>query len=193
VAEELYEQVSEQCSQGDILRIAPHSYLSHPLSKLKPVGSNQYEIEPEPFSSFNEKHGERVVATCKRRIALLLTPDCEIDKKNRRWVVCPIKPVAELSGTYQDTIKKNRVVSALFLPGYRDEFPDGYADFNQITTLEPAFIREAERVISLSDIGRIALYKQYIRWFTRWTLQEITCPHCAGSFDPTITLPVRNP
>jgi hypothetical protein len=193
VAEELYEPVPQQVSQGDILRVVPHSFLSPPLSKLRPIADNKYEIEPEPFSAFNEKQGERVLATCKCRIAILVTPDCEIDKPNRRWLVCPIKPISELSGSYQNVIRRNRVVAALFLPSYRDLFPDSYADFNQITTLEPAFIQQAEGIVSLSDLGRIALYKQYIRWFTRWTLQEITCPHCMGIFDPTITLPVRNP
>jgi hypothetical protein len=192
VAIDLYEAVSAEISQGDILRIAPHSYLPHPLVRLCSLGENKYEAESEPFSEFNEKHGESVSAICKRRIALLLSPDCEIDKENRRWLVCPIKPVADLSSNYKDSIKKNRVVSALFLPRYLSLFEDGYADFNQITTLEPAFVRQAERIISLSDIGRRALYKQYVRWFTRWTLQEIACPNCAASFDPTITLRVRN-
>jgi hypothetical protein len=193
VAADLYEAVPPQISQGDILRRVPHAYLPHPLTKLRSLGENKYEAEPEPFSEFNEKQGELVAANCKRRIALLLTPDCEIDKDNRRWLVCPIKPLADLSGKFQDSIKRNRVVSALFLPGHLELFPDGYADFNQITTLEPAVVRQAERVVSLSDIGRIALYKQYVRWFTRWTLQDITCPNCFTSFDPTITLKVRNP
>ena len=106
--------------------------------------------------------------------------------------MCPIKPIADLSGKYQESIKKNRVVSALFLPGHLDLFQDGYADFNQIATLEPVFVQQAESIISLSDIGRVALYKQYIRWFTRWTLQEVACPNCAAIFDPTVTLRVRN-
>jgi hypothetical protein len=191
VAADLYEAVSEDISQGDILRIVPHSHLARPLTKLRHLGENKYEAEPEPFAEFNEKHGEKVVATCKRRIALLLTPDCEIDKENRRWLVCPIKPIADLAGKYQDHIRKNRVVSAFCLPAYPGFFPEGYADFNHITTLDPSLVKQAERVTSLNNTGRIGLYKQYIRWFTRWTLQEIPCPNCNLTFDPTITLKVR--
>jgi hypothetical protein len=193
VADDLYEAIQPKVSQGDILRVAPHCFLSQPLTRLRPLGSRQYEMEVEPFSDFNEKTGEIVAATAKRRLALVLTPDCEIDKQNRRWLVCPIQPLSDLSKDYQDILKRNRVLSALYLPGHLNHFPDGYADFNQITTLEPDLIRAAERLLSLSDLGRIALYKQYVRWFTRWTMQEIPCPKCGITFDPTLVLPVRNP
>ena len=117
MSNDIYELIPNEVSQGDILRLAPHSYLSYPLTKLRLLDDKKYEAEVEPFAEFNEKQGESVVATCKRRIALLLTPDCEIDKPNRRWLVCPIKPISDLSSKFQDSIKKNRVVAALFLPG----------------------------------------------------------------------------
>lgn len=191
MAEELYEAAGDQVSQGDILQLAPDAHLAHPLTRLRPIADGKFESDREPFPDFNEKRGETVAATCKRRLSLLLTPDCEIDKANRKWVICPIRPIGELFGNFQDSIRKNRVVSALFLPAHKGLFPDGYADFNYITTLEPEFVQTAKRPASLSDVGRIALYKQYIRWFTRWTLKDIPCPNCGMNFDPTLALKVR--
>ena len=62
---------------------------------------------------------------------------------------------------------------------------------NQLTTLDREFVRGANRILSLSDLGRMALYAQHIRWLTRWQLSEIRCPHCNASFSATAGMAVR--
>jgi hypothetical protein len=192
VAGDLYQTAStSNICQGDIVVLAPHVYLAPPLTKLDPHGDSLFRAEAEPFTRFDDEHGERVVAHCKRRLALVLTYDCELDKRGRRWLICPLLPLSVLPGAAQGSVRKNRVLAALFLPAYRDKLPDSYADFNQITTVEPDIIRAATRELSLSDLGRVALYNQFIRWFTRWSIHEIDCPECNTTFDPMLSLPVR--
>jgi hypothetical protein len=62
---------------------------------------------------------------------------------------------------------------------------------NHSTTLDRKFVRNATRILSLSDLGRKALYAQYIRWLTRWQLNEIRCPSCAALFNAPDGMTVR--
>lgn len=194
LAEELYETPREQSSQGDILESVAHIYLERPLLALRKEAETIFRAEAEPFSQFDDKGGQMVVATCKRQRAILITHDCEIDKPQvKRWLVCPVVPIVVLSSGNRDRARRNRVYSMLHLPQYRDVLPESFVDFNQITTLEGDFVKGGKRLVSLSDIGRRALYSQFVRWLTRWELRDIHCPSCNVVFNPAIALPVRSP
>jgi len=121
----------------------------------------------------------------------LITNDCEVDKAGRRLLICPVVPLDRIPGGDHGNVKKNKVISMLFIPAYRALVPDSFVDFNQITTVDRSILRAGKRVLSLSDLGRTALYNQFIRWTTRWVLHTIECPRCGVEFDPTLKLPVR--
>ena len=79
----------------------------------------------------------------------------------------------------------------LFLPRFGDTLVESFVDFNHVTTLDAEYVKNAKRLVSLSDVGRRALYVQFVRWLSRWELREIACPNCGSVFDPHIDQPVR--
>ena len=173
MAEDFYQGLSEEFCQGDIFDTLPHALVAESID----------EIEDKPGF---------VAAKCKRDRAILLTHDCQIDKPElRSWLVCPIRRLDAMSRSIQGDIKKNRVYPFLHLPEYRDVLPASFVDFNHVTALEPALVKSADRIVSLSNLGRRALYSQFIRWLTRWELRKLKCPACTVEFDPADFLPVR--
>jgi len=192
--EELYETPRADFSQGDIIESVPHLYLHGPLLAAQKEAETIYRVKGEPFPSFDDKQGQTILASCKRQRALLLTHDCEIDKpQTNRWLVCPVVPVVLLAPETRDRARRNRIFSMLHLPAYRDRLPESFVDFNQISTIDRALVSGAARLVSLSDIGRRALYGQFIRWISRWQLRELNCPNCDVAFNPADNLPVRVP
>jgi len=191
LSQELYEQPRSEISQGDILELAPHFYLDPPLQAVHLVEEKLHKSEIEPFTTFNDAEGQNIIARGKRFKALVLTPDCEIDKVGY-WHVCPVVPLSRLKSGMQGDVKRNRVYKMFFLPAYREVLPDSFVDFNQISTLGMDFVKTAKRVLSLSDLGRQGLYAQFVRWLTRWELKELDCPHCRVKFNPVTSLPVRS-
>ena len=121
-------------------------------------------VESENHPDFNDRQGQAVVASCKRARALLLSYDCEIDKPAvKNWIVVPIVPLSLIPGASHSEAKKNKIFSLLYLPSYRNILEESVLVLNHITTLDRDFVRSSTRVLSLSDIGRRALYAQFIR------------------------------
>jgi hypothetical protein len=189
---ELYEQPKSEISQGDILEVAPNIFLAPPLTALYRSENGLHRSEVEPFSSFDNE-GQNIIAMCKRTKAIVLTHDCEIDKKQvTRWQLCPVVPLSRLKPENQDRVKRNRIYSMFYLPRHADILSfDSFVDFSQISTVGSEFINDGKRIVSLSDVGRRGLYAQFVRWLTRWELRELTCPNCGVDFNPTTSLSVR--
>jgi hypothetical protein len=192
LSQELYEQPRQKFSQGDIFEVAPHIFLDPPLLALTPAENGSQKSEKEPFSTFDDSKGQDIVARCKRTTAILITPDCEIDKETLHyWHICPVVPLSKLSGSAQGHVKRNRFYSRYFLPRSGNVISDSFVDFNQLSTIAPDFLKAAKRIVSLSDLGRQGLYVQFIRWLTRWELKELSCPNCQSKYDVSTSLPVR--
>jgi hypothetical protein len=192
LSEDLYEAPREKLSQGDILEFLPSSHLVPPLRALFPREDGAFSAEADSHPSFDDKRGQPILATCRRAKALLLTYDCEIDKPSiKNWIICPVVPLSATPGAAHTDIKKNKVFHLLHLPKYRDVLEESVAVLNHVTTLERGFVEQARRIVSLSDLGRRALYAQHIRWLTRWQLRDIRCPNCAASFDAADGMIVR--
>lgn len=191
---ELYESPRPEISQGDVLDLLPHISLDKPLLALYREGEAEtvFRAVGEPYTNFNDKDGHAVIAKCKRSRAILISPDCEVDKPQvKKWLICPVVLMDRLQPKNHDLLKRNRIFSMLYLPKFEKILPDSFVDFNHITTLDSEFIKSGKRIISLSDVGRRALYVQFIRWLTRWELREISCPNCATRFDPHAEQSVR--
>ena len=193
MAEDLYEEPRAEISQGDILEKLPSAYLAAPLRALFVRDDGAMEVESENHPNFNDKQGQPVVASCKRAKALLLTYDCEIDKPAvKNWIVVPLVPLSVIPGASHGDAKKNKIFSLLYLPSYRDIIEESVLVLNHVTTLDREFVQRTKRILSLSDVGRRALYAQYIRWLTRWQLSEIHCPNCDVSFNASDGMTVRH-
>lgn len=173
MAEDFYQDLVEKFCQGDIFEVLPHALVTGPLEQV-----------PETT--------DHLVTECKRDKAILITYDCQIDKPNlKSWLVCPVLRLDRMEKATQANIKKNRIYSFLHLAEYRDILPASFVDFDHITSLQPELVKSAKRLVSLSDIGRRALYSQFIRSLTRWELGDLKCPTCAVEFNPIDFLPVR--
>jgi len=171
-------------SQGDIVELAPHSRLVSPIRYVTTADDGSITVGTVPS-------GEAVTQTCLK-LALLLTPDCELAKpKTRFWHICPIHPLAQLNRSDQGNTRKNKIFNFLYLPAFKT-MPDSFVDLSWITTLEAPIIDNANRLMTLSDMARAALYMQQIRWISRWILSDVKCPRCQLQFNAADTLPVRS-
>jgi hypothetical protein len=79
-----------------------------------------------------------------------------------------------------------------FLPRYRVSLEDSVAVLNQLTTVHRVMFSDLKRLVTLTTVGRLAFYAQFVRWLTRWELRKMPCPSCNVEFDPTLALPVRS-
>jgi hypothetical protein len=192
VSEDLYESPRSAICQGDIFEFPPHISARAPLTFLQDVGNGEQRLVEHSIET-EDREFQIVAANGKRLRAILITWDCENEKPKRNWLVCPVQPLAQLPKSDQTQVKKNKVLSTLYLPEYRDILPDSFVNFNHISTLDRNLVQHGRRTVSLSNLGRAAFYNQFIRWLTRWKLHEITCPNCNTNFDPTLSLPVRPP
>jgi hypothetical protein len=193
LAEDLFETPRAELSQGDILEKLPSAHLVPPLQALFARANGAMAIESENHPDFNDKLGQPVVASCKRAKALLLSYDCEIDKPAvKNWIVVPIVPLSLIPGASHRDARKNKIFSLLYLPSYRNILEESVLVLNHATTLDREFVRNTKRILSLSDVGRRALYAQYIRWLTRWQLSEVRCPNCTAFFNASDGMTVRS-
>jgi len=175
-----------QLSQGDIFDVAPHVFLREKLSFVRNHEGNYVPADPP-----SDLRGDMVVRSESAK-GILLTHDCSIDKTSTKyWQICPVVPISKLSRQEQGDVRKNRVYKFLHLPELGGVLPESFADFSLITSISPELFQKAKRLATLSDLGRKALYAQYIRWLTRWELTSITCPSCSTEFDTSLTLSVR--
>jgi len=189
LSQELFEQPRQEFSQGDILDVAPHVFLDPPLLALQPAEANHYRFEAEPFSVFDDAAGQFIAAKCRRIKAIVMTHDCEIDKKQVvRWHLCPVVPLSKLKPDNQDRVKRNRIYSMFFLPRYGEILLDSFVDFSQISTVGMDFIKTGKRILSLSDLARQGMYAQFFRWLTRFEMREMDCPNCRVKFNPLDTV-----
>jgi hypothetical protein len=194
LADPIYQAISAKVSQGDILEVAPHVFLDPPLSKLHSDEDQLvYRIAPIGIPEVDEEVA--VLAGCIRTLAIVVSYDCEIDRAAvKRWIICPIVPLSKAGDPgKQGHTKRNRVSSHFFLPRFEAVFPDSFVVLNQIATVGRDFITGSNRIVTLSDRGRLGLYAQFIRWLTRWEFRDVKCPACNAEFDPTLGMRVRPP
>jgi hypothetical protein len=110
----------------------------------------------------------------------------------KNWIVSPVVPLAEIPGASHNDIKKNKVFHVLYLPRYRDILEDSVLLLNHMTTLSKDFVNASRRIMSLSDIGRRALYVQHLRWLARWQINDLRCPNCEALFNAADGMTVRH-
>jgi hypothetical protein len=174
VSQNLFREPANKLSQGDIV-VAPHLRINEAL---------------------DAEVGERVEisATGRASLGVVINYDCEIDKPwSETLIVCPIIPLEQIGINQRTNAKANRLAHLFFMHRYQELWPDSVAVLNQQTTFDKKLIDPAKRLATLTVEGRQAFYGQFVRWLSRWELRELTCPNCGVEFDPTISLPIRNP
>ena len=112
---------------------------------------------------------ESVEAIGKKRFAIVLTHDCEIendDEEHYRQVAL-IRALSGVSNPAdRQTIVDDAHIGRLYLPSYPPDLPESYIDLRAITTLRRAALPPGLRVVSFTDHGREWLQAGLIRYFT---------------------------
>jgi hypothetical protein len=178
-----YTEPLAEFSQGDILEAAPN---------LTAVALDaDKSVMKTAIGQF--RNDEMVVAYGSSR-ALILTPDCEIEKPwSKKLMICPIGPLDELSQAQRGDAKRGRIAHLFFLPRYKDRLTDSVAFLNHVTVVDRNLVKPVTRIATLHTLGRKALYAQFLRWMSRWELAEAQCPQCETIFDPNVAQPTRAP
>jgi len=170
-----------EVSQGDIYSAAPSVLLlDRPFTTLRretisgrkqalvpyaedglpPPGGFQWELRDTP-----------VVCEGRLTYAILLTHDCEIDKRDRDdlRLVALIRPWGSISNTAASNIRGGNRRRFFYLAPQLDapSWAESYVDFRRITTIRGSALPEEYRVLSLSDTMRLALQEAFIRYVTR--------------------------
>jgi len=144
VSEDLYELPRSVICQGDVFYFPPHILARAPLTFLEDDRNGGHSFV-EHHIELEDREFQIVAAHGKRSRAILITWDCENEKPKRNWLVCPVQPLAQLPKSDQIQVKKNKVLSTLYLPEYRDILPDSFVNFNHISTLDRNLVQHGRR------------------------------------------------
>ncbi len=159
------EALHPDLSHGDVLAFVPVAVAREPLTILKPVtakaGQSAWQKQ-EPPPVLPAKSPVLFIATGNAHMVMVVSNDCELDKqKSKRGVlIAPVRAVAELATSQQETIMAQRQKSAFPLydvPG----IGDCYADLRSLVTVDRALVDGAKRLATLSDAGR-SLLRAYV-------------------------------
>lgn len=110
-----------------------------------------------------------VVPILKEIKGMLITHDCEFDKKSSTYVlVTEVRPLKEVDSSSRGNIKNFKTLNTFFLAA-ADNIDESYLDFRRIYQIEKSFLfdRSAQslRVRSLTDEARAALQRQLAIFF----------------------------
>jgi hypothetical protein len=189
-----YRPVDPTVCQGDLFDRVPHLFLRPPLLALRRVtlaGGREafgfYEYPPPTEQSpgaaqgkqlpggpfrFNTPEGEDATAWCQVTRAVVLNHDCDIENEPDHRLVALVRPLAPVRDpAHQDIIRRNLNFNYFYLPA-GEGLAEGYVDFRRITSLSPAFLAAATRLVSLTPEAVQALQFQFFRFLTRRDLSS---------------------
>ena len=104
--------------------------------------------------------------------AVVVTPDCDIDKSGNQILLAPIYPTNWYDVDTQNGIRAGEYVSAFGLPaepnmvafdGSTFPFPYSVVELGQTTTVAPSLISR-ERIVTLSDSQLDRLHEAWVRF-----------------------------
>ena len=104
-----------------------------------------------------------------RRLGLVLTHGCEIDKMTENPMVT-VAQVRELSGVHdddRDSIRTYEQKRAFYLPPSEHLRDEHYADFRFLTTIRCNQVEQLGKLASMNEDGRRLLHFQLFRFFAR--------------------------
>jgi hypothetical protein len=158
----------QELSQGDLFALAPSLYVKE-LGFFVRLDRNRYQLQEwqPPTLKVSEEH--QAAAAAVRRLAIVLTHDCEIDKSPARASVllAQVRPLAGVPDDQRQGFRHNTRHRAFYLPQCNHIDQESYADLRAITTIRVAALGSVERIASMNEDGRRMLREQLFRFFTR--------------------------
>lgn len=118
---------------------------------------------------FDWNDGEDVVVRSAKAFGVLLTQDCELDKPRAMLSFALIRLIDKSQHVDDIEVMRNRrKYRSFYLEEQTEEpaFPKAYVDFGRLTTIHPDAVRQADRVLSMSDDVRDALREDFIEFMT---------------------------
>lgn len=112
-------------------------------------------------------------------LAVVISPDCDIDKGPAQVLITPLMPLDAYSPANQDAIKAGSLVAALDIPpdpdlrladNSRTSFPHSVLSLRQATPVAPGLIM-AQRMVALSESQIERLHNAWVRFVA---LREIS-------------------
>lgn len=105
---------------------------------------------------------------------ILLTNDCDIDKKNHPTVhvlrLIPVSDIPATSSSILGDIRGDRSPAALLIPAI-GALPESFMDFRRIHRILKAELfragEEGRRILSMSEDGRTAMFHRIYTYFRR--------------------------
>lgn len=125
------------------------------------------EDGPEPQKKFRWDQGEEVVVKSRRGWAVLLSQDCELEKRNPMITFGFIEGLhPNLDEKAVEIVKNRRRYRSFYLEAQKDEpvFARSFVDFGRLTTVHRDAIRLDNRYASMVDDLRDALHEDFIEF-----------------------------
>ena len=104
--------------------------------------------------------------------AVVVSPDCGIDKEPAQVLVAPILPLSAADPASRDGLRAGTFLTALALPAEADlqladdtcvAFPDSFVDLTRTTAVAPGLLRD-ERMVALSDSQLDRFQEAWVRF-----------------------------
>jgi hypothetical protein len=163
-----YVPVAPRLSQGDIVR-APISVFARAADLADPA---MLDAAPEPLA-YGDPRGvalrvpwraapasvEALALRAWHFPAVVVTPDCGIDKEPAQVLVAPVLPLAAAPPADRDGVRAGTFLMACHLPadpemvfadGSTFAFPESYVDFTRTTAVAPGLVLD-QRMVALSE------------------------------------------
>jgi hypothetical protein len=190
-----YAPLQDSLSQGDLVHGVPWGLIPDPLEICKKQGgphqAKTHVVEDLPAAF--RKGPESILAQADRGLAIVLWPDCQLDKfKNQgrpedKWFagIAPVVPMeARLSEEVREQVRGGIRRMYSFVPANPPlGIPESYIDFRHIWSVKQTLLRD--RVGALSDSAREALMERLFAFFTyRHLKSSLSCPSCGAGFSP---------
>ena len=189
--DEFYAPLAEKLSQGDILRNVPWGLIDAPLTLCRPAdrkldaGKASYGPAKGRVDAF--KGQEFIHAVARRSLAMVMWHDCQIDKfENQgkpaeKWFTS-VAPVLPCPATEWENVFAGRRRAFFPVPRFDEGgiTENSYVDLRHMWPLKQSLL--GERVITLSERAREALYAQLFSFLTQRALREsVNCPSCGSA------------
>lgn len=169
-----------------LMRPLPAESLKRPVGGL-PRTFKAY-IDGELQTAWERDDGELVMAAGYAQTCMILSQSCDLDHRKN----VQIAPVSSLTDITNDRTRNNvragDVGYFYYLPPNGD-FPESYADLNQITTIDPSYLRIDQLRVRLSPRGLVDFMNLLSDYFakpfgfnTHDTVPQTSAYRCAHCF-----------
>ena len=172
-------ELNPSLSQGDIIRVLPvwipapalvslekRTFPNHPEH---PTPAEKRTAWAESLESETDDSGYgHYLARARSYVAIVLTHDCQLDKKKTKRARVQLAATADLDGLNAEERTKvinQGTLAQLILPDI-PQVGTYYADLRIIFTVDKGLIIDSMRTASMSEKAKVRLQNQIIAYFT---------------------------